>query len=45
MACRYAYFEGADDPSEEGLALTSGNKVMGDSTAMLGEDLEEDKRV
>ncbi|KAK4742542.1 hypothetical protein SAY87_000543 [Trapa incisa] len=42
---RYAYFEGADDSNEEGLALTSGNKVTVDSTARLGDDLEENKRV
>ncbi|OWM81617.1 hypothetical protein CDL15_Pgr007655 [Punica granatum] len=41
---RYAYLEGADDLSEEGLTLTSGNKVMGENSTKLGEDLEEDKR-
>lgn len=44
LFCRYSYSEGAEDLNEEGVSLTSGNKVMGDAGAKLGDDLEEDKR-
>ncbi|KAL3753375.1 hypothetical protein ACJRO7_000725 [Eucalyptus globulus] len=40
---RYAYLEENEDV-EEGISLTSGSKVTGDSVAKLGEDLEEEKR-